>query len=1020
MNKKRLLSLLLALLMAIYVLPVSAESMSDFETAYEGVLEYLQNEVTPTVGSTGGEWAVFALARAGVIDNQSDWAKVYLAALDSALENEELIGSTDYERVALAVTALGIDAEYYNGQDLTEIYKTYNGRLGVNSKTFALLSLCSKPYYGDTDTYVQALIDAALSGGGWSLHTNGDADVDVSAMAIQALAPYYEMDAEVREVVDSGLDWIRGKRDEESGGFVGMEERVSTCSTAQVIVALTALGIDPTGDEWTTDDGRSMLDAMLDHYNIEGGYFGEFDDLTPDQMATEQATYALVAYQRFLCGGTSLYDMSDIDVSPYEKDEDSSSSEEDEDNSVGGGSPGTDADSDITVYFTLLGDEKHNSDEDGIAHTLKSNDLQIWISETEVSVPGNSSVIDVFATILEDNGYSWINGNKKNDTAGNYIQSITTPEGLKLGEFTNGELSGWMYTINGAYSDLGVSEQLLDVGDVIIFHYTDDYTQERDSEKWQPGSSSENDSEELYYADEFIAIDTTAIKTMADETADYIYKTVPTPQVGSIGGEWVILGLARSGLDIPAQYFENYYRALENYARDCKGILHEKKYTEYSRVVIALTAIGMNPTNVAGYDILTPLGDFNNTVWQGVNGPAWALIALDSGSYKMPENSAAEIQATRGMYVDYILEKQLDDGGWSLSGEASDVDVTAMVLQALSRYRSYRNVSAAIEKALDRMSDMQNETGGFSSWNSENSESCVQMIVALAELGIPFDDPRFVKNGNTVLDGLETYYVPGGGFKHTHNDSSSNQMATEQALYALVAAERFLDGKNSLYSMSDVVPISVSEEAQIIGLPGKNPDVQKMDIAAAGKTFADIQGHSYQSAIEALAARNIINGKSETVFDPDSTMTRAEFASIITRGLGLPVKAGAVFADVTADDWYFDYVNTAYNYGIIEGISETMFNPNGIITREEAAVMTARAAKLCGMDTEVTSFQARDILAGFSDYVKASDWAVSSLAFCYDEGILSDEVMEIKPKEAITRAEIAYMLYNMLSFAKLL
>ena len=140
----------------------------------------------------------------------------------------------------------------------------------------------------------------------------------------------------------------------------------------------------------------------------------------------------------------------------------------------------------------------------------------------------------------------------------------------------------------------------------------------------------------------------------------------------------------------------------------------------------------------------------------------------------------------------------------------------------------------------------------------------------------------------------------------------------------------------------------------------------------------------------------------------------------MVKGLALPIKGNDIFTDVTEKDWFYNYVITAYSYGIIKGVSDTEFKPNGTITREEAAVMVARAAKLCGMNTEIEAFETRDILAGFLDYVKASDWAVSSFAFCYDNKILSDDAMEIKPKEAVTRAEIAQMLYNMLTFSKLI
>ena len=245
-----------------------------------------------------------------------------------------------------------------------------------------------------------------------------------------------------------------------------------------------------------------------------------------------------------------------------------------------------------------------------------------------------------------------------------------------------------------------------------------------------------------------------------------------------------------------------------------------------------------------------------------------------------------------------------------------------------------------------------------------------------------------------------------------------NLMATEQCFYALVAVKRAMEGRNTLYDMSDAEKLDISSAES--GLTGKNSDVKKMSVTAPGKTFDDINGHKDKKAIEALATRGIINGKTESCFEPDSTMTRAEFATIIARGLGLPEKKKAIFGDVTPMDWFYSYVGTAYNYGIIKGISENEFNPNGTITREEAAVMVSRAAKLCGMDTEIQNGEIRDILAGFSDYVKASEWSQASLAFCFKEGILSDEAMDIKPKEAVTRAEISGMLYNMLMLSELI
>lgn len=511
------------------------------------------------------------------------------------------------------------------------------------------------------------------------------------------------------------------------------------------------------------------------------------------------------------------------------------------------------------------------------------------------------------------------------------------------------------------------------------------------------------------------------------ETASYLYETVQNPQIGAIGGEWAVIGLARSGYDVPDSYYQNYYSNVEAYVKNCGGKLHDKKYTEYSRVIVALTAIGKNPADVAGYNLLTAIGDYDNTIWQGLNGPVWALIALDSGGYEMPQNSDAKTQATRELYLNRILECQLPDGGWSLFGgtaaeesgnSVSDPDITGMALQALAKYQDRPEVKKATEEALACMSAMQNENGGYSHGGAENLESSVQMLTALCELGISADDARFVKNGNTLLDAVLSFRNSDGSFQHTSNDSGNSQMSTEQGFYAMVAAQRALEGKSSLYRMSDS-PVSAEdgETDNAAGLPGKHADVSVKPLTKPGVTFADIAGHSNQQAIEALAAREIINGKSADAFDPDATMTRAEYAAIVVKALGLPMKEEAKFEDVTKTDWFFPFVNTACSYGIINGISETEFNPNGTITREEAAVMTARAAKLCGMNTELETAAVRDVLAGFTDYVTASDWARSALAFCLREQILSEEEIEILPKQEIKRCEIAQMLYQMLGAA---
>ena len=512
-----------------------------------------------------------------------------------------------------------------------------------------------------------------------------------------------------------------------------------------------------------------------------------------------------------------------------------------------------------------------------------------------------------------------------------------------------------------------------------------------------------------------------SVQSEVQGSAAYMVSAVKSPEVGSIGGEWAIIGLARSGYSVPADYYDEYYTRVEKYVKNCNGVLHERKYTEYSRVVLALTAIGRDPSKVAGYNLLTPLGDFDKTIWQGLNGPIWALIALDSGNYEIPKNPAAKTQATRQLYIDEILNNQMKDGGWSLTGTGdSDVDITAMALQALAKYQDQKAVKTATDKALTYLSNVQDRKGGFASWGTTNVESVAQVVVAFCELGMDLNDSRFVKNGHGLVENLLSFRQSNGGFYHVMDGSDgNNQMSAEQGFYALVAIDRAENGKNSLYRMGDVTK-NTSKPNTNINKSKADPSVNVPGVTAPGTTFSDVKNHANQTAIEQLASRGIINGMGKGTFAPNKTMTRAEFAAIVTRALGLAAKDTKAFTDVPSSKWYAGYIGTANSSGIVNGVGSGKFNPDGTITRQEAAAMVARATKLCGLDTSMDAASVKDMLAQFGDYRGVASWAKEPLAFCYAANILDQSDLNIEPTKAILRCEIAQMLYNMLTAAELI
>ena len=290
-------------------------------------------------------------------------------------------------------------------------------------------------------------------------------------------------------------------------------------------------------------------------------------------------------------------------------------------------------------------------------------------------------------------------------------------------------------------------------------------------------------------------------QTPLEQTAAYLKKATPEPTFGSLTGDWTVFGLARSDIRIRETYYDTYYKNVAAAVTEKDGKLSETKYTEYSRTVLALTAIGKDPSDVAGFDLLKPLADFEQVAKQGINGTIFALLALDSGKYEIPENPDAAVQATRQMYVDELLTRELPDGGWTLTGGEPDVDITAMTLQALAKYREQPEVEAAVERGLAVLSSLQEPDGGYTSWGSSNSESVSQVIVALTELGISLTDSRFVKGGNTLVSRLLEFRTEDGAFRHIP-DGEEDVMATEQGFYALVAVSRVKQGKSTLYTMT--------------------------------------------------------------------------------------------------------------------------------------------------------------------------------------------------------------------------
>lgn len=434
----------------------------------------------------------------------------------------------------------------------------------------------------------------------------------------------------------------------------------------------------------------------------------------------------------------------------------------------------------VTVQVDSYNENKHSFTGTNYTFTGKaSNDWTAW---------------DAVKACLDNAKYEYTG-------SGAYLKSITDTKGQTLGEKDDGKSSGWMFGVTPAQGEETLPNTTLDAtfihdGDTVRLFFTNKYIPVDPDEPVDPGTEIPNFDK--VYAD----------------TKKYIQNNVPAPVVASDRGEWAVLGLARAGVELSDAYIQAYYDKVVAYVQKnmgADGVLvdpesHNPTVTDNERIILALTAIGKDPANVGGKNLLAALQNRNimqvtNTSDTDINGLVFGLLALNSGNYT--QDSYWLVQA--------ILTQQNEDGSWSSSADTKpvgDVDMTAMALQALAPYYTEGDdttVNAAVDKALQWLSAKYKGTGYTS------AESCAQVVVALSALQLNANsDSSFVKTVDgaptSVLGDLLRYYLgEGQGFKHAASGKTADQKATEQALYAMAAYERYCQRTKALYDMTDAV-----------------------------------------------------------------------------------------------------------------------------------------------------------------------------------------------------------------------
>lgn len=285
---------------------------------------------------------------------------------------------------------------------------------------------------------------------------------------------------------------------------------------------------------------------------------------------------------------------------------------------------------------------------------------------------------------------------------------------------------------------------------------------------------------------------------------------------GDSSGDWTALVLKLSGRK---DAYETYLNRLTEYvgrAYQEKGYLHQIKATEYHRIALTMCALGGDPTQIeyGGMDIdLVADGSYRfpggSPGLQGANGIIYALLTLDAVGYEIPDGEPI----TREELVKELLSFQKPDGGFCLdNGLESDVDITAMALQALAPYREEPEAEYAVETALIWLKTQMTENGAFVSYGMENTESCAQVILALCALKTdPAESSLVTKGGKTVLDGMEFFRLDSGLYSHVKGEEA-DWMATYQALLALEAVEKLRGEQRWILDFTGTVSMGTGKE----------------------------------------------------------------------------------------------------------------------------------------------------------------------------------------------------------------
>lgn len=636
----------------------------------------------------------------------------------------------------------------------------------------------------------------------------------------------------------------------------------------------------------------------------------------------------------------------------------------------------------ITVYFKLLGDDKHDSDIDGKVHTLEHGGLQTWVPNRAYTVDHNATVWDLLQEVLPQ--YNIICGNP----SGNYIEDMTY-NGVTIGEFSNGPNSGWMYTLNGEHPLFGVQEQFLSDGDEIVWHYTDDWTQESGAEFLaQPdpnfsGSTKKDEKKDETATSEtttntITADDGSTVQTETEKTVDT--KTNDDGSVTETVTEKTTTTVTDPDGKVTATETVVETETTTNSVKNSDGTVTETEQTVEKVTETVTAADGTKQTTVTETEETKELNTTTSADGK-VSG---------TGTYSATSTVTVDGKKTTAV-TEGTVAVSTDD-----KGTVSEVTTAKTTTTAPDGTKT--ETVAVITEA-----EMANGTTGKvvadEQGNTISAEASVSQaaVEAAAKSGAPIEIPVTVNaaSGATVSISLE-----GAG----EGSKLWVEIGTTETAPGNVAYLKLAEGVTKLLTTCKTGSVIVPVEGSCEVIVKDN-----------SKSFSDVDaGAWYGDSVKFVTAREIFNGNGDSTFAPGATMNRAMAAQILYN-LDGEAKAGdgTGFSDVTADDWFNGAVGWASGLGVINGYNGA-YAPLDAVTRQDLVTILYRYAKQAGYNVSAGSVD----LTAYADGAEVASYAAEAMRWAIGVGLIKGyEDNTLRPTATATRAEVAAIMQRLVQSA---